>query len=143
MAVQFDNDSGINAKSVTASSTLIVGSTDVTTTLAATASTSGGTASATVAATGSVITNAAAITADFTLVSAGDATTGVILPVATAARQLMVKNNANAVLKVYPQVNSTINALSANSSISMAAFTCAIFKAYNTTAWYTLPLLPS
>jgi len=57
----------------------------------------------------------------------------------------IVKNDdtANAVLKVYPNTSDTINALSANAALSMAAKTAAVFVAYDATAWFTVPLLPS
>lgn len=99
---------------------------------------------ATKAAAGSNQGDATAITAEgFCLVSAADATKGVKLPAAAAGTQVTIKNNANAVLKVYPNTDDAINALSANASLSMAAYTCATFRAYDGTTWYTEPLLPS
>lgn len=98
---------------------------------------------ATVAATGSLQTDAAAVGVGFTLVSAADATKGVKLPAAVAGQQCRIKNNANAVLKVWPNTDDAINAIAANSALSMAAFTSAIFECYDGTTWYTTPLLPS
>ena len=97
----------------------------------------------TVAATGSAQGDAAALVLGFNLVTAADGTKGVILPAAAAGKQVRVKNNANAVLKVYPATSDAINALSINSAISIAAFTCPTFEAYDNTTWYTNPLLPS
>jgi hypothetical protein len=99
----------------------------------------------TLSATGSVIADAAnnAISKTFTLVSAADSTKCIGLPTAAAGAVYIVKNNANAALPVFPKVNSAINALSANSSIAMAAYTCAAFIGSSATQWYTMPLLPS
>jgi hypothetical protein len=79
------------------------------------------------------------------LMTGGNNSVGVLLPIAAAGKMFKLKNDqtANAIMKVYPQVNSTINGLTANTSISMAANTCAEFIAYNATAWFSLPLLPS
>lgn len=100
---------------------------------------------ATVAAAGTNQGTAAAIVEGFTLVSAADDTKGVILPAAVAGMQCIVKSSvANKILKVYPNTSDTINALSADAAISLASGpTIAHFIAYDATAWYTLPLLPS
>lgn len=98
---------------------------------------------ATVAATGSDQSGAASIAEGFTLVSAADATKGVKLPAAVAGMQCIVKNNAAAILKLYPASGDAINALSADAALSMAANTSALLVAYDGTTWYTTPLLPS
>lgn len=101
--------------------------------------------SATVAATGSDQSDAAAIATGITWVTAADATKGVKLPAAAAGKICFVKNDdtANAILKVYPNTDDTINAIAANSPISMAAKTACVFCCYDATAWFTIPLLPS
>ena len=101
--------------------------------------------SATVAATGSDQAGAALIATGFTLVTAADGTTGVKLPAAAAGKICWVKNRdtENQILKVYPNTDDTINALSANAALSMAAKTSAVFISCDGTAWYTIPLLPS
>jgi hypothetical protein len=103
---------------------------------------------ATLAGLGGNIATAAPIVTTypgFIFATGANGNVGVQLPVAVAGARYVVQNDAtaNAVLKVYPQVNSTINALSANSSISMAANSTAEFIAYNTTAWFTNPKVPS
>jgi hypothetical protein len=102
----------------------------------------------TLAAAGNSISDGGAITVTspgLVFVTGADATKGVQLPVAAAGKRIFVKNDtaANAVLKVYPQVNSTINVLSANTAISMAANTSAMFYGYNATSWITIPTVPS
>lgn len=100
----------------------------------------------TVAATGSTNTDAAALTTGFNLVTAADATKGVILPDSVAGTVIIVKNAdaANAVLKVYPDSGAAINALTATTgAFSMAAKTSCIFVAYSGTQWYSVPLVAS
>lgn len=111
--------------------------------LNALAAQSSGTAYETVAAAGNSQGTATAMSADFVLVTAADGTKGVILPVPVAGRQMIVKNNVNAVLAVYPNSGGAINAIAADGALSMAALTCATFVASSTTQWFTSPLLPS
>lgn len=101
--------------------------------------------SATVAAAGSAQGDAAAIATGITWVTAADGTKGVKLPAAAAGLVCFVKNDdtANAILKVYPNTDDTINALSADAALSMAAKTACMFVCYDGTAWFTVPLLPS
>jgi len=98
-----------------------------------------------VAATGSAQGDAAAIATGFTHATAADGTKGVVLPAAAAGKVCFVKNAdaANAVLKVYPNTDDAINAIAANTALSMAAKTSAVFIALDATTWYTIPLLPS
>lgn len=100
---------------------------------------------ATVAAAGSTQTDAAAIATGFTLVSAANATKGVLLPAAAAGLVCIVKNidAANAMLKIWPAGTNVINALSASAAFSIAAKTSVILVAYDATTWYSVPLLPS
>lgn len=98
----------------------------------------------TVAATGSSNTDAAALTTGFNLVTAADATKGVILPDSVAGTMIYVKNSSASALKVYPDASAAINALTATTgAYSMAAQTTSIFIAYSATQWYSLPLVAS
>jgi len=97
-----------------------------------------------VTAAGSSISDAAALANGINIVTGADGTKGVILPVAVAGMQVIVKGVTAGVLKVYPQASSVINALSASAAISLASGAVpAIFVASSTTQWYTIPLLPS
>ncbi len=100
-----------------------------------------------VAAAGSTQTDATSIgaTTGFAHCTGADATKGVKLPAATAGKVVYIKNSdaANAVLKVWPATGDAINAIAANSSLSMAAKTSAVFVAVDATTWYTIPLVPS
>ncbi len=97
----------------------------------------------TVAAAGSVIGDAAPLSEGFTVVTGADGTKGVLLPVAYAGAVVHIKNNTNAVLKVWPQTGAAINALSASAAMSIAAFTFPTFRASSATQWFSQPLLPS
>jgi hypothetical protein len=100
-------------------------------------------ASATVAATGSTQANAAQLAGGFTLVSAADGTKGVKLPEAAAGRVVILKNGAAAILKVWPSSGDAINAITADSNYVLASNTSSILVAYDSTTWYSVPLLAS
>jgi hypothetical protein len=99
--------------------------------------------SATVAAAGTNQATAAAIATGFTLVSAADATKGILLPAAAAGRTCVIKNNAAAVLKVWPASGDAINAIAADSNYVLASLTSTLLVAYDATTWYSVPLLAS
>jgi hypothetical protein len=99
---------------------------------------------ATVAAAGSTLATATSMTPGFVLVSAADATKGVVMSSSTVAGDVyIIKNNAAAILKVYPVTGGTINAGAASAALSVAANTALILVAYTSTAAYTIPLVPS
>ena len=98
---------------------------------------------ATVAATGSTQANAAAVSDGFTLVSAADGTKGIVLPAAVAGRTIILKNGAAAILKVWPAVGDAINAIAVDSNYVLAANTSSLLVAYDSTTWYSVPLLAS
>lgn len=98
----------------------------------------------TVAVGGTAQANANAVVEGFNLVTGADGTAAVVLPVAPLPGTVItLKNNANAVLKVFPGVSQTVNALTANAVFNQPAFTCCDLVAYNATAWFSKPLLPS
>lgn len=100
--------------------------------------------SATAAAAGSTNADATVIGEGFTLVTAADGTKGVKLPAPSPGAICVVKNGAAAILKVYPGTGKKINGGTATTgALSMAANTSCVFVAYDTTDWYTAPLLPS
>ena len=99
--------------------------------------------SATVAATGTNQATAAAIATGFTLVSAADGTKGILLPAAAAGRTCVIKNNAAAVLKIWPSSGDAVNAIAADSNYVLASLTSTLLVAYDATTWYSVPLLAS
>ena len=99
--------------------------------------------SATVAAAGATQANAAAIATGFTLVSGADATKGILLPAAAAGLTCVIKNNAAAVLKVWPASGDAINAIAVDSNYVLASLTSTLLVAYDSTTWYSVPLLAS
>lgn len=102
-----------------------------------------------VAAAGSTRTDAAEITMPAPAIIHGtgaNGTKGIKLPGAVKGKMYFVKNSdaAAAVLKVWPNSSDEqINAVTAGSSLDMAAGTAAVFVAFDDTHWYTFSLLPS
>jgi hypothetical protein len=99
--------------------------------------------SATVAAAGTNQATAAQIATGFTLVSAADATKGILLPADAAGLTCVIKNNAAAVLKIWPSSGDAINAIAADSNYVLASLTSTVLVAYDATTWYSVPLLAS
>ena len=97
------------------------------------------------AAAGSTRADATAMTASFNWVTAADATKGVTIPAPTAGRVIIVKNDdaANAILKVYAPGSAKINGVAGSTAFSMAAKTACLFVAYDTTDWFSVPLVAS
>jgi hypothetical protein len=97
------------------------------------------------AAAGSTRADATSMTASFNWVTAADATKGVVIPAPTAGRIIVVKNDdtANAVLKVYAPGSAKINGVAGSTAFSMAAKTACLFVAYDTTDWFSVPLVAS
>jgi hypothetical protein len=98
---------------------------------------------ATVAATGTVQGDAAAITTGFTLVTGADDAKGVLLPAAAAGLVCIIKVADGADLKVWPATGDAINAIAVNSAMTVVDDVCFMLIALDGTTWYTLPLLPS
>jgi hypothetical protein len=99
--------------------------------------------SATVAAAGSTQANAAAVSDGFTLVSGADGTKGVVLPAAIAGRTVILKNNVAAVLKVWPASGDGINAITVDSNFTITNLSACMLVAYDSTTWYSIPLVAS
>ena len=97
------------------------------------------------AAAGSTRADATALTASFNWVTAADAAKGVVLPAPTAGRVVVIKNDdtANAILKVYAPGSAQINGVAGSTAFSMAAKTAGFFVAYDTTDWFSVPLVAS
>lgn len=98
-------------------------------------------APAALAATGTVITNAAAITSRFTIVSGADNAVGVQLPAAKPGDVYLVYSSvASNGLKVYPQTNGAINNGSANAAFAMEGQTLHMFVASTALNWLDMGL---
>lgn len=97
----------------------------------------------TVAAAGSIQGDAAALSLGFNLVTGADDTKGVLLPAAVAGSWVIIKVDAGADLKVWPATGDAINAIAANSAMTVVDDVCFMLIALDGTTWYTLPLLPS
>jgi hypothetical protein len=91
----------------------------------------------TLAAAGSVIANAGAISARLTVVTGADDTKGVVLP-STASpgdEYIIYQTAATAGLKVYPPVNGDINDGSANAAVVMEGKSVGRFVNLDGTTW--------
>lgn len=94
---------------------------------------------ATLAATGTVIGNAAAITHTITTVTGADDAKGVVLPATVAGSVFLVySSQATNGLKCYPPINSTINDGSANAAIVVEGKSLSIFVATSATNYASI-----
>jgi len=103
------------------------------------------TRNAPVAAAGTTVTDAAQLSAGFTVVTGANGTVGVKLPATPAAGTIVIiKGTTAGVLKVWPDAAATINAVGSNGALSLASGAIpAIFIADSPTQWYSLPLVAS
>jgi hypothetical protein len=103
------------------------------------------TVNADVAAAGTVLADAAQLSAGFTVVTGANGTVGVKLPATPAPGTIVIiKGTTAGVLKIWPDAAATINAVGSNGAISLTSGAVpAIFIAKSATQWYTIPLLPS
>ncbi len=79
----------------------------------------------------------------FVYSTGGNNAVGILLPVGNTGDVYDIKNGAADILFVYPGVNCTINAIAANTKINLPTVTSATFIKLNTTAWQTIPTVPS
>lgn len=89
-------------------------------------------------ATGSAQTDALAITGKFVHCTTVAASTGVRLPLYSSrpdVDSVIVRNDGANTLNVYPGTSDTINALSANTAITIAAGASRVFVRGSTTKW--------
>jgi hypothetical protein len=97
---------------------------------------------AAVTAAGSVIGNAAALSAGVNVVANTNNANAVILPVAASGMMVIVCGTvANTTLPVFPQVNSAIGALTANAACTLdtrLSGPAGIFVATNATQWQNI-----
>jgi hypothetical protein len=66
------------------------------------------------------------------------ASTGVILPAATAGMRIIIRNGGGNSLNVYPASGGQINTLGINVPFPHTVLTVLEFVAFSTTQWYTL-----
>jgi hypothetical protein len=93
--------------------------------------------SASVAAAGTVQTDATALTKTINLVTSGSLNQGIRLPSAAAGMVIYVTNASGATLKVYPSTGAQINSLGTNAAFSIGANSTVHFIAPTTTQWYS------
>lgn len=91
-----------------------------------------------IAAAGSTQGTATVLTATFNEVTTTGSGEGVALPSAEAGEMVMVANQGSNALSVYPASGHSINSLSANVAVSLAADTRKLFFAATGSKWYAL-----
>jgi len=91
-----------------------------------------------VSAAGSTQAGATALTVDYNVVTTVAASTGVRLPTATAGRRIVIVNKGANTLSIYPATGGTIDALSANAAIQVAANGSIEIMASSSTQWYSI-----
>lgn len=92
---------------------------------------------ATVSAAGTDQASATAITTDFVVTTTVASGTGVVLPAAALGRQIVVTNKGANTLLIYPATGDSIDALSANAAISLAANGQCILTGVSASQWYS------
>ena len=88
-----------------------------------------------ITATGTLQTDAAAITTQYNEISVGAANTGVILPVASEHMVIHIKNDTGSIKKVYPNTGAHINSGAANAAQTIATTLGGTFIATSATTW--------
>ena len=93
--------------------------------------------------TGASYADAAPLVDGANIVTGANGTVGTALPTPWPGRQITVKNNANAVLKMWPNSGTgQINALAAGVAQSVAAYASADYWS-DGAVWYSNPTVPS
>jgi hypothetical protein len=99
---------------------------------------------ATVAAAGTNAATGGALTeATCHLVTGADDNKGVTLPTAAAGKWVIIKVGDGADLKIWPATGDAINAIAADSAMTVVDDVSLLLWCLDATTWYTLPLLPS
>lgn len=93
--------------------------------------------SASVTAAGTNQGNATALTSDYSVITTVASGTGVILPVATVGRRIIVANKGANTVNIYPAIGGAIDGLATNAAIALPAAGVMTFNAASTTQWYS------
>jgi hypothetical protein len=91
-----------------------------------------------VSAAGTTQGTATALTVDYNVITTAAASSGVVLPTATAGRRIVIVNKGANTLSIYPATGGTIDALSANAAIQVAANGSIQIMASSITQWYSI-----
>jgi len=91
-----------------------------------------------VSAAGTTQGTGTALTVDYNVVTTVAASSGVVLPAATAGRRIIIVNKGANALSIYPASGGTIDALAANAAILIAANGSIELMASSSTQWYSI-----
>ncbi len=95
---------------------------------------------ATVAATGTVIGNAAAVVPGYSYITGSNNVAGIQLPASVVGKVVKIKNTvATALLLIYPPANSQINAKGVNNVYNIPNASERTFTCVSSTLWYASP----
>ena len=89
-------------------------------------------------AAGSTQGTALALTRPINDVTTVAASTGVVLPAATAGMRIVIRNGGANTMNVYPASGAQINTLGTNVAFAHSVSTVLEFVAFSTTQWYTI-----
>lgn len=93
--------------------------------------------SATVSAAGTNQGTATALTSDVNIITTVGSGTGVILPTAAAGKKVVIVNKGANTLNIFPASGAAIDALGANTAITLPVNGVMDFSASSTTQWYS------
>ena len=91
-----------------------------------------------VSAAGTTQGTGTALTVDYNVVTTVAASSGVVLPTATAGRRIVIVNKGASTLTIYPATSAYIDAGLINAGISVAANGSIELMASSTTQWYSI-----
>jgi len=91
-----------------------------------------------VSAAGTTQGTATALTVDYNVITTVAASSGVVLPTATAGRRIVIVNKGANTLSIYPATGAAIDALAANAATQVAANGSIEIMASSATQWYSI-----
>jgi hypothetical protein len=91
-----------------------------------------------VSAAGTTQGTGTALTNDYNVITTAAASSGVVLPTATAGRRVVIVNKGANTLTIYPASGGYIDALALNAGIQLAANGTMELMASSTTQWYSI-----
>ena len=88
-------------------------------------------------AAGTTQATATLITSDLVLVGTVAASSGVVLPLSSIGRRIVIRNSGVNDLRIYPNTGAQINTLGTNVAFIIGTATTLEFIGFSSTQWYT------
>lgn len=92
----------------------------------------------TVVPAGTTQGTATAISTDLVFIVTTAVNSGVILPLASSGRRVVIRNDGANSARIYPAVSAQINTLGTNTAFILGTETTLEFISYSNTQWYTV-----